>query len=163
MLPSLVQLSAVWFLPESPRWLVNNDRDDEAIAALRMYHGEGEDTELVRLEYEEIRAAIDNEKSMLFFTRSLHIRCVSNKSQLPKPRLGNQWSAPLATATEFLSCVVSRISGHEAVIGWTLTTAIGMGFMSQWSGNGLVSYCKFVAIRLRREHKCWRDLTRFDT
>lgn len=62
MLPSLAQLAAVWFIPESPRWLISHDRDEEALAALKRYHGEGEETELVRLEYEEIRSAIDNEK-----------------------------------------------------------------------------------------------------
>lgn len=65
MAPSLVQLSTIWLLPESPRWLISKDRDDEAMAALRRYHGDGEDTELVKLEYEEIRNAIDNEKSTL--------------------------------------------------------------------------------------------------
>ena len=64
MLPSLIQLSAVWFLPESPRWLISNDRGDEALAALIEYHGDGEQTELVRLEYAEICAAIELEKCM---------------------------------------------------------------------------------------------------
>ena len=30
-----------FFLPESPRWLVGNDRSDEAAAVLAKYHGEG--------------------------------------------------------------------------------------------------------------------------
>ena len=62
LLPSLIQLSTIWFLPESPRWLISNDRHEEAMAALKRYHGEGEETELVKLEFEEIRAAIDHEK-----------------------------------------------------------------------------------------------------
>lgn len=64
MAPSLVQLSAVWFLPESPRWLVANDRGEEALKALTRYHGDGELTELVELEYNEICAAIEHEKCM---------------------------------------------------------------------------------------------------
>jgi hypothetical protein len=65
MAPSLVQLSAIWFLPESPRWLIANDRGDEALEALKRYHGDGEETELVKLEYGEIRAAIEHEKRRL--------------------------------------------------------------------------------------------------
>lgn len=63
MAPSLLQLSTIWFLPESPRWLIANDRGDEAMDALRKYHGDGEETELVKLEYAEICAAIEQEKT----------------------------------------------------------------------------------------------------
>lgn len=48
---------------------MSKDRDDEALAALKRYHGDGNETDLVRLEYEEIRAAIDNEKRELFNNR----------------------------------------------------------------------------------------------
>lgn len=88
MVPSIIQLSAIWFLPESPRWLIANDRGDEAMAALIRYHGDGEETELVRLEYEEICAAIAQEKGKCL---ALVFQVFANSIKLPKTQHGNQW------------------------------------------------------------------------
>jgi hypothetical protein len=41
LVSSVIVAIGVFFLPESPRWLVAQDRVDEARAILAKYHGEG--------------------------------------------------------------------------------------------------------------------------
>ncbi|KAK7526614.1 uncharacterized protein IWZ02DRAFT_177599 [Phyllosticta citriasiana] len=47
------------FVPETPRWLIANDRHDEALRVMTKYHGEGRrDCPIVQLEYREMVADI---------------------------------------------------------------------------------------------------------
>jgi hypothetical protein len=62
--PSVIQVIFVWFVPESPRWLISKDRSEEALAILVKYHAEGDVTnQLPHLELAQIRTAltIENE------------------------------------------------------------------------------------------------------
>lgn len=55
----IIVLASVWFLPESPRYLMANGKDDEAVAFLIKYHGNGDpSSRLVMLEIEEMRENI---------------------------------------------------------------------------------------------------------
>jgi MFS family permease len=59
LLPSLLCMTFIWFVPESPRWLISRDRSDEALAILIKYHAEGNpDDPFVQAEYRQIRETI---------------------------------------------------------------------------------------------------------
>ncbi|KAF5026364.1 hypothetical protein F66182_1572 [Fusarium sp. NRRL 66182] len=63
ILPSILQLAFIWFVPESPRWLISRDRHDEALAVLIEYHGEGDaDSPFVAAEFLQISETIRLEK-----------------------------------------------------------------------------------------------------
>lgn len=58
VMPAII-CSTILFCPESPRWLVANDRHEEALKLMVKYHGAGdESSEIVKLEYEEMQAQI---------------------------------------------------------------------------------------------------------
>ena len=64
IIPSTVVVLFVWFLPESPRWMILNDRIDEAKDFISTYHADGnEDAPLVALQMFEMRQAISQNAS----------------------------------------------------------------------------------------------------
>lgn len=61
--PSMLQLIFIWFVPESPRFLLSRDRDDEAFEILVKYHAEGDRSDpFVNAEFVEIQTQIRQEK-----------------------------------------------------------------------------------------------------
>jgi sugar porter (SP) family MFS transporter len=57
--PSLVQITFVFFLPESPRYLISKDRREEAFDILAKYHAEGDrDSLFVKAEMAQIETTI---------------------------------------------------------------------------------------------------------
>jgi sugar porter (SP) family MFS transporter len=57
--PSVIQLMFIFWIPESPRWLLSKERTEEALQMLGKYHADGNvDDPLVQFEYEEIKETI---------------------------------------------------------------------------------------------------------
>lgn len=64
-LPSVAQVLLIYFVPESPRWLIKKGRDAQALKTLAYYHADGnEDDGLVRYEFNEIKAAIELDREV---------------------------------------------------------------------------------------------------
>ncbi|KAL1836770.1 hypothetical protein VTJ49DRAFT_4688 [Mycothermus thermophilus] len=104
LVPSLCQIVFMYWCPESPRWLISQDRADEAMAVLQKYHSEGADgDEFVRLEFAQIQSTLALEKEL---ARSF------------------AWADVVRDPPMRRRFVISAV----------------MGFFTQWSGNGLLSF-----------------------
>ncbi|RSM02034.1 hypothetical protein CEP52_008197 [Fusarium oligoseptatum] len=103
ILPSLLTIIFIWFIPESPRWLVAHDRHEEALQILIKYHAEGDETSaFVAAEFYQIRETLRKEKE--------------------------------AAKQPWKELLTGKANRHR------LFVAICVGFFTQWSGNGLISY-----------------------
>jgi len=101
--PSTLQIIFIWFVPESPRYLIAKGKHERALKILANAHARGnQDDELVQIEYREIQQTIKLEQEFE----------------------GNGWPELWRT----------KGNRHRLVI------LVSLGFFSQWSGNGLVSY-----------------------
>ena len=63
-MPALLLVVGMFFLPESPRYMVETGHYDEAMKTLRRLHYDGTNDEWIQTEYTEIRATIDAENSV---------------------------------------------------------------------------------------------------
>ncbi|CAF3622741.1 unnamed protein product [Fusarium graminearum] len=60
VVPGAIILLGAWFIPESPRWLMSHGKEEQALAVLIKYHGNGNpESAVVQLELEEMRASIE--------------------------------------------------------------------------------------------------------
>jgi len=142
-----VILISAFFMPETPRWLIANDRHEEALAVITKYHGEGDpDNAIVKLSYTEMQEQISMTGSDkrwwdwfdLIKTRSSRWRL----TMVIAMAFFGQWSGNAAvsyflpvmlqqagitnTNTQLmLNGLISTISFIGAVIGSTLVDTVG--------------------------------------
>ncbi|KAJ7479501.1 general substrate transporter [Mycena latifolia] len=64
-LPSVLQVLLIWFVPESPRYLVSKGKEKQALKTLAYYHADSNENDpLVRYEFEEIKSAIEFDRTV---------------------------------------------------------------------------------------------------
>ncbi|KAF7546540.1 hypothetical protein G7046_g9272 [Stylonectria norvegica] len=114
--PSIIQLCGVWWLPESPRWLVSKDRTDEALAILVKHHAGGDaNNATVLFQYREIKETI-------------HHRSRNNSSYLDFFRTkGNRWRLAIIVSLG----VISQYSGNALFSNYIDVVYEGAGIHDQ--------------------------------
>lgn len=140
-LPSLLQISCVWFVPESPRWYIAKGLPERGLQVLAHVHAEGNDQdEIVQLEYEEIKETIAIEKEAeqtgwleLFKTKGNRHRLLI----LVSAGLFSQWSGN-GLVSYYISGVLDGIGITDSN-----TQLIINGVLNIWNCIVAVTMCKF--------------------
>ncbi|KAA8646323.1 sugar porter family MFS transporter [Aspergillus tanneri] len=63
--PALLLVVGMFFMPESPRYLVEKERYEKAMRILKKLHFDGSNEEWIQREYNEIKATINAEKAVM--------------------------------------------------------------------------------------------------
>ncbi|KAI2636624.1 general substrate transporter [Xylaria nigripes] len=118
VLPSLVQIIFIYWIPESPRYLMSQDRHHEALDILAKYHAGGRRHDLlVQFEYRQIRETL---KFELQVARSAgYLDFVSTK--------GNLWRLAILISLG----VISQYSGNALFSNYIDTVYEGAGIGDQ--------------------------------
>jgi len=117
-LPSLIQIIFIFWVPESPRWLISKERHDEALNMLAYYHANGDSQNAtVQFEYQEMKEAIRLEKE-----------ADSNSSYLDFLKTkGNRWRLAILISLG----IISQYSGNALFSNYINLVYEGAGIKSQ--------------------------------
>ncbi|EJD45570.1 general substrate transporter [Auricularia subglabra TFB-10046 SS5] len=121
LVPALVLGAGILFMPFSPRWLVNQGRDDEALVVLARARELDPSSDLVQIEFLEIRAQHLFEKEV-------------SQEQFPQYQDGTASSNFKLAAYGYLSLITNRVLRWRVAVG-----ALTM-FFQQWTGINAILY-----------------------
>ncbi|KAJ5210158.1 hypothetical protein N7491_009966 [Penicillium cf. griseofulvum] len=159
----VVMLVGLFFLPESPRWLLLHGRSDEALKSLTWIRADACDRFEVLKEFEEMRINVELELSSdskaaffeQFNKRHLRRTMISIGAGLMNPAVGGMFV--MAFTTYFMKAVSTQLdttmisSLTESSLQNGVKDPFKWGIVGQWVGyfGQLISY-PFIAILGRR-------------
>ncbi|RYP42576.1 hypothetical protein DL767_000100 [Monosporascus sp. MG133] len=118
ILPSVMQIVFIGWIPESPRYLMAKDRPEEALHILAKYHGGGDrNNATVQFEYREIKETMRIEKELSRF--GSYVDFLKTK--------GNRWRLAILISLG----VISQYSGNALFSNYMDAIYIGAGIMDQ--------------------------------
>lgn len=115
-IPAVILAVGVWFLPFSPRLLVNHGRDEEALQTLSRLRRMPSDDPLIQIEYLEIKAESEFEKRAF-------------EKRFPQLALQARGNRLLREMAQYVNIFRSKDSFKRVAIGGTVM------FFQQWSGT----------------------------
>jgi len=122
--PSVIQLIFIYWIPESPRWLIDKDRSDEALSLLSYYHAAGDQNNTtVQFEFREIKETLRIEKEAE--RGSSYIDFLKTK--------GNRWRLAILISLG----IISQYSGNALFSNYTDLIYTGAGISSAGQKLGL--------------------------
>ncbi|KAG2028285.1 general substrate transporter, partial [Suillus americanus] len=121
LVPAIILGFGIIFMPFSPRWLVNQCRDEEAVAVLSRARRLPPDSDLVQIEFLEIKAQYIFEKEM-------------NALKFPQFQDGSFSSNLKLGLHAYMSLVTSRTLFYRVAVG-SMTM-----FFQQWTGVNAILY-----------------------
>ncbi|KAF7590010.1 hypothetical protein BBP40_003398 [Aspergillus hancockii] len=129
-IPAVALACGIWFMPFSPRWLVKNNREEEALSTLAWMRKLPQDHELVQAEFLEMKAeALFEERAFAKATPWLAER--ENKSVF------------MSQIAQYANCFRTMGNFKRVCIAWLIM------FFQQWSGiDAIIYYASNVFVSL---------------
>lgn len=140
---AILLLISLWFIPESPRWLMEKGRDDEANRVLEYLHKTKADpyNTLARAEAVQIRAQVDSEKLLpkgfIYIFSTPHLRKRAFISII-------LWTMGQGTG---ITAIANLIPTFMSGLGFGTVVQLGLGIV--WSVCAVIG-CGFNVILLDR-------------
>ncbi|KAJ4188481.1 hypothetical protein NW755_006643 [Fusarium falciforme] len=163
--PALIQITFIWFLDESPRWLIYKDRGEEAYKILVKNHGNGDwNDPLVQAQFWEMNETLKAERAVEEQGLKLFIATPGNRKRLfllITLAVFGQWSGnglvsyyltkiltSIGIVTQhdqtMLTGTISTVNYATALFAAVLSTKVGRRTM--FVGGGIAMFVTFSAL-----------------